>query len=102
MSMTHEITKQGWLIAGRHRVNLATVERYEQREGKVILSGDHWDMTIDCDPDPQFMAKAIAVAKDNEEREAAVEAKSEQIAVARTTAGELVAALDAHFARDPV
>ena len=97
--MNHEITKQGWLVAGCHRVKLATIERYEQREGKVIIRAAQWDVTIDCDPDPQFMSKAIAKAKTKEDREAAVEVKAEHYATARTTAADIMASLDEFFAK---
>lgn len=95
MTITAHITPTGWLVAGPHRINLATVERYEQRDSKVLLHGAQWSVAISCDPDPMFMEKASQEGKAGTPE--TIAAKETQLVEATATATELVAALDAHF-----
>jgi hypothetical protein len=58
--MNSNITN-GWLIVSFHRIKLSTVERYEQRDTKVLLYGLNWAHAIDCaaEEDAQGTSDAI-------------------------------------------
>lgn len=93
--MTTPTINNGWLLAGSLRVKLATVERYEARGHKVVLSGVNWSHAIDCDPNPDFIAKLATEGKATRET---MEAKAVQIVEATATAEAIVSLLDDYFA----